>query len=49
LRAAVWKVTGNRNRALPLHQEAQHLNSPPDGLLMVTGGNPIRVGGVSRL
>jgi L-asparagine oxygenase len=44
-------VSSKGMQALPLHQEDQHLNRPPDGLalLMVTGGNPIRVAATTAI
>jgi L-asparagine oxygenase len=44
-------VSSKGLKALPLHQEDQHLNLPPDGLalLMVTGGNPIRVAATTAI
>jgi L-asparagine oxygenase len=44
-------VSSKGTKALPLHQEDQHLALPPDGLalLMVTGGNPIRIASTSAI
>ncbi len=38
-------VSSRGRRGLPLHQESQHLEHPPDGLalLMVRGGGPTRI------